>query len=308
MNGPLRLFLLCLLGLLVSKMSEAGLKKDAEYDAFVVSYGGSGCTSTIKRVAESHGSPPAPRLRVNVFNNNDRVKHAYPEAVLAKTPRLTYGIVYVFGNMTNAVKSLCRRHFMRTQISLMAGDGHWADAQTYAPFPTEHPHVTRPLFRKKPKWEEQEDWNVSAALPPNGAPRVVRLRRVLAQAGKVSGQEPIGLWRHFHAWRTAAESGQFPYSILFVNIATTGNPDYPTYHKLKHFSNATVDPGSKVLYHPTRRKGGDVLDMAVGGARGEERAAVLSGVRQYDAWTREMSGYDGRFFPGKGQAAPAWAL
>ena len=41
---------------------------------------------------------------MNVFNNQDRIKHAWPDHILKQTPSLTYGVVYVFGNMTSAVK------------------------------------------------------------------------------------------------------------------------------------------------------------------------------------------------------------
>jgi hypothetical protein len=167
---------------------------------------------------------------VNVFNNQDRIKHAWPDHILKQTPSLTYGVVYVFGNMTSAVKvpisllptrvclyllqqhsrrhsrhhlcqSLCRRHYMRLQIGMMRGDGAWAEAQRYEPFPVEHPGASRELFRKKPKWEAHDDFNVSASLPRADLPKVLRVRRILGRAG-VTGVDPVGMWQHFDAWRT----------------------------------------------------------------------------------------------------------
>jgi len=90
---------------------------------------------------------------------------------------------------------------MRLQIGFMHGDGAWAEAQLYEPFPVEDPGASRKLFRKRPKWEAHDDFNVSASLPRADHPKALRVRRILDRAG-ATGVDPVGLWQHFDAWRT----------------------------------------------------------------------------------------------------------
>lgn len=282
--------------------ASGGFRKGSEYDALVVSMGGSGCTSMIKRVAESHGSTKygePHRLRTNWYNNRDKVKHSLPSFILEHEPHLKYGVVYVFGNMTNSVKSLCRRHFMRIQIQLLGGDAEWADRQKYIPYPDRDASEARPLFRHKPKHEGMEDRNVSNALSPMNAPRVLRVRRILAEAGR-RGHDPVGLWNHFSEWRAAAEAGTLPFPVLFVNIASLSRMDSHSSSQLQSFTAATSAPRTGQVYDPKRRKDGDVVRMAVHYAsHGEESESVSKGLALYDKHTQDMLGFDGKLFPGR---------
>jgi hypothetical protein len=299
------------------------LRFNETFDALVVSMGGAGCTSTIKRVAESHGKEN--RLRVNWFNNRDRLKHAYPDYVEKYRPNMVYGIVYISGNLTNAVKSLARRHFIHIQVKLLRGDLDWIERQTYTnTLPTTLPTTTKtkyqtqaqahaqvhtqtqvPLFRSKPKWEAEEDSKyskniVSSNVSSNGqgsvlSPQVLRLRRILAKAGQ-DEKDPLGLYDHFLAWRAAAQSSRLPWPVLFIDIASTQDPSTPSSTALDRFVGATKVVPNKLLYDPHRRKGQDALATAVDGAVGAERELIQKGLRMYDKWTEEILLMDGKSF------------
>ena len=276
-----------------------GLKKNSNFDALVISMGGSGCTSTIKRVAESHGK--SSRLHINIFNNADRLQHASPNYIQTKNPIIKYGIVYVTGNLTNALKSLCRRHFLKYQVGFLAGNKEWIDEQTYIPFPSSSSSVaeTRPLFRNKPKHESNEDHNISTKLLASEHPKVLRLRRILAKVGE-DGVDPIGLRQHFLKWLEVAKNKSLKHSILFVDMASTTDPNSPTSHALSQFVNATRDVPKKQLYDPNRRKDADVLGLAISGAKSQkEKELVIKGLNLYNQWTVEMKEVDSKLFLSK---------
>ena len=62
------------------------------------------------------------------------------------------GVIYVLGNLTLAVKSLVRRHFLYTQIGVLRGDNEWLRHQKYT-----RDGNTVPLFLSKPKDERRFD-------------------------------------------------------------------------------------------------------------------------------------------------------
>lgn len=79
-------------------------------DVCVVSFGGVGCTALMKVLSQY--------LRVNNINDKDGLKHK-------RSPRLgayqTKKVIYVYNNPINAILSLYRRNFQRSQYKKLTG-------------------------------------------------------------------------------------------------------------------------------------------------------------------------------------------
>jgi hypothetical protein len=282
----------------------------AEWDGFVVSTGGAGCTAVLMRAHESHGYAEHSRARFyNKLNNGDHYKHSYPVTFIKNAPIVRYGIIYVVGNATSILKSLSRRHFAHLQSVSLKGDQKWLDAQKFRPFPVEDPDYTVPLFSFVPKKGHGRDHNVSKSLLPVELPGVQRLHRMFAYIGMNLTADPIGVYKHFSAWREVAESGTFPYPILFVSLKSAMTKGTPQFAELDHFINATIARRNDLLYNPHRKVGKrdpKHLEIMPHLLSGREYTYVKRGVSLTEKWSTEMLSYDGRLFPGKQMKETTW--
>ena len=148
-------------------------RKNKNIDIAVVSMGGTGCTNMIAKIGKAWGKKKKP-VTNNIFNE-DRMKHSYPEGFL--NSRISLGVIYVTGNLTLAIKSLVRRHFVYVQVGVLKGDKNWVQSEQYSLSTWSEQSLSSTkrtmhelkaglenssnesisLFRKAPKWERAED-------------------------------------------------------------------------------------------------------------------------------------------------------
>ena len=215
--------------------------------------------------------------------NEDRLKHAYPKAF--NQLRVKLGVIYVIGNLTLAIKSLVRRHFISTQVKVLSGDKLWVDRQTYS-----WNNTDIPLFRSAPKWEKEEDLrSVASSEQRQGvegnvtsSPPEMRMQRIFSRAGHLIahsshlsvrvcnmrchwsslGQyqaDPIGLVKHFDAWREFATSARSTFPVLFVNLNNMS--DLMSLAVLARFLNVSAVNPKLLEYKPSKRKHADLLQV-----------------------------------------------
>lgn len=122
--------------LVVLLKTASSLRRSSEYDFIVVSMGGTGCTSLLVELTRKSQINETTFVKpvTNRLANDDRLKHSFPDIFVRHSIRVKYGVIYVTGNLTLAIKSLTRRHFLAQQINLLRGPGReWMRAQTYCP-------------------------------------------------------------------------------------------------------------------------------------------------------------------------------
>lgn len=257
-------------------------KKNVGYDVVVVSMGGTGCSNLIAQLGKLVGAHGKKLTLNNVFNE-DRIKHAYPAAL--RNVHFNIGVIYVTGNLTLAIKSLIRRHFIATQIKILGGNTTWLSEQRYT-----WNDSSIPLFRPAPRWEKEEDAKTGSTIPS-----ILRMQHILEYAG-ITQEDPIGMFKHFKAWRDFASGSERNFPIIFVNLNKMTTDTSLTI--LTSFLNVTNLGTVDLRYKPKKRKQGDILEAVLGSSVDVEyREKIVSGFQFYDKITRsEIDSFHARLF------------
>jgi hypothetical protein len=283
----------------VEKRALKGVPNKTSFDAIVVSMGGSGCTSMLAKVSKAMRKSNGQRPRINRIFNDDRLKHAFPSTIFRKELSFRHGIIYVYGNLSLAVKSLTRRHFITSQVNILRGDKAWLKSLHYhINGSTSHPEgLNIPLFRKAPKQEKHDDESATTALVSGSKtthPNLIRLQQIFARAGS-TGKDPLGLFQHFQAWSNSSSYADAPHGthVLFLNIAKMDS-SWQSTEKLKAFLKISGHVNISFAYSPRRRKMADSIDQALELATPEVRSLMQKGLKIYDQLTLQMESWHER--------------